>query len=93
MTIWTVALENEPRNLDRSEFYNPTLVRKGDQWHNPSKGIEEKLTVEYVTKFVDPDYESMWYTITFSNPLPNLTALHIGEGMSMGTFYKGAENE
>ena len=93
MKTWTVNLEDKPRTLDRPEFYQPELARKGDKWHNPSRGIQEKLTVEYVTKYTDPNYDSTWYIITFSNPLPNLTSLHIGEGMGMGTFYQGETNE
>ncbi len=91
MPTWTVNLENEPRTLDRPEFHQPALARKGDTWHNPSQGYKELMTIDLVTKYIDPDYESIWYIITFSNPLPHLKALNIGEGMGMGTFYQGSK--
>ncbi len=89
MTYWTQNLENEPRELNRVEFHRVDLVRKGDKWHDPSHGYNDKLTVEYVTRHVDSNYEQIWYTVTFSDPLPYLTGLNIAEGLGMGTFYKG----
>lgn len=90
-TTWTVELENKPRNLDRPEFHQPELARKGDKWHNPPQGYKDFMIVDLVTKYVDPVSESIWFIITFSNPLPHLKALHIGEGMGMGTFYQGSK--
>jgi hypothetical protein len=90
--MWSINLEAEPRQLNRPEFHRPDLARKGDKWHNPSAGVNEFLTVEYVTKYVDPRYESIWYVITFSDPLPHLKGLNIAEGLGMGTFYQGALN-
>lgn len=90
--IWSENIGELPRDFNRPEFHNPALVRKGDLWHNPSQGYHEKLTVDCVTKYVDPNYESIWYIITFSNPLPRLKALNIADGMGMGTFYKGVVN-
>ena len=81
-TTWTVELENKPRNLDRPEFHQPELARKGDKWHNPPQGYKDFMIVDLVTKYVDPVSESIWYIITFSN---------IGDGMGMGTFYQGSK--
>ena len=90
-SIYCQGLETLPRELNRPEFHNPALARTGDLWHNPSQGIQDKLTVDKVTKWVDPDYQTITYWITFSNPLPHLTGLSIAEGLGMGTFYAGAE--
>lgn len=86
---WSVNLEELPRELNRPEFHDPSLVRKGDLWHNPSQGQHDKLFVDTVTKYVDPDYESIWYIITFEQE-SYLKALNIGEGMGLGTFYVGS---
>ena len=91
--MWTVNLETNPRELKRPEFHSPELARKGDKWHNPSQGQDEFLTVEYVTKYVSPEYEAIWYVITFSDPLPHLKGLRIGEGCGMGTFYRGGQHD
>ena len=90
--MWTVNLEDAPRQLERKEFHRPELARRGDKWHNPSQGEHDFLTVEYVTKYVDPNYEAIWYVITFSDPKPHLKGLRIGEGLGMGTFYQGEQN-
>ena len=84
----TIKLENAPRTLDRVEFHRPELARKGDKWHNPSAGQHDFLTVEFVTKYVSYTYAETWYVITFSDPLPHLKGLQIGEGLGMGTFYQ-----
>jgi len=88
----TINLENAPRTLERVEFHRPELARKGDKWHNPSVGQNEFMIVEYVTKYVSYTYCETWYVITFSNPLPHLKGLKIGEGLGMGTFYRGNAN-
>lgn len=85
----TIALENAPRTLDRVEFHRPELVRKGDKWHNPSVGQHEFLTVEYVTKYVSYTYAETWYVVVFTNGY----GIRIGEGLGMGTFYRGDVNE
>ena len=90
-TTWTVELENKPRNLDRPEFHHPELVRKGDKWHNPAQGYKDFMTVDLVTKYVDPVSESIWYIITFKQD-SYLKGLNIAEGLSIGTFYKGEIN-
>jgi hypothetical protein len=88
--MFSKNLETAPRTLNRPEFHNPALVRKGDLWHNPSQNYHKKLTVNTVTKYTSPEYESIWYVITFSdNTEGDPTGLNIGEGMGMGTFYQG----
>lgn len=80
----TTALETTPRTLNREDFHNPALARKGDKWHNPSVGQKDLLTVEYVTKYVSYTYAETWYVVVFTNGY----AIRIGEGLGMGTFYK-----
>ena len=93
ITFDTIPLENAPRTLEREEFHRPELARKGDKWHNPSAGQHDFMIVEHVTKYVSYTYGETWYSITFSNPLPHLRGLRLGEGLGMGTFYRGDFNE
>jgi hypothetical protein len=88
MPVWSENLEDLPRLVSQEgfTFSSPTMARKGDLWTNPSRGIKEQFIVEYVTKWVHPEYSAIWYIVTFSNPSDLITSLHIGEGMGMGTF-------
>lgn len=90
MAIWSENLEELPRNIALAQqgftFSSPTNARKGDLWSNPSAGQFNKLTVKYVTKWTDSDYETIWYIVAFEELSNLITSLRIGEGMGMGTF-------
>jgi FPC/CPF motif-containing protein YcgG len=88
MATWSRELELAPRVVNEPgfTFSSPALARRGDLWSNPSAGQFGKLTIKYVTKLTDSDHEAIWYIVAFEDPTNLITALHIGEGMGMGTF-------
>jgi hypothetical protein len=90
MATWSENLEELPRPKSLAQqgftFSSPANARKGDLWSNPSAGQFGKLTIKYVTKWIDSDHEAIWYIVAFEDPTNLITALHIGEGMGMGTF-------
>jgi hypothetical protein len=88
MATWSRELELSPRVVNEPgfTFSSPALARKGDLWNNPSAGVMGKFTVAYVTKWTDSDHEEIWYIVAFEEGSELITALHIGEGMGIGTF-------